>query len=312
MLSPLDSGIVRIHLLAQNGPALLVGAILASADHAVSAEQRITGLRLRLPVGWLAASIDAGGAEDADLILCGETAGPVDAARLVGTGRAPFVVLRSGSGGVWGSFDTGRAECAALFDLLEDGSYLELVDEAPTLVVPQGLELRRLQGALKQSGVRLEEARTTSGHVASLLVLRLLDLPVTLCNSTRESFLSTPEGRRIAIALLEEGLRVADKLGLSLSPLGWSDPRELLRELERETPRLEALRHTPGRRYPAALAAIWGGKDPTPFVPQRAFVKRATEAGVAVDWNRRALGALPRIGRTGFLRGPAELLRLIA
>jgi len=49
-----------------------------------------------------------------------------------------------------------------------------------------------------------------------------------------------------------------------------------------------------------------------PFVPQRAFVKRAAEVGIAVDWNHRVLAVLPRVARSGFLRGPAELLRVIA
>ena len=309
MLSPLDSRIVRIHLLAQSGPALLVGAILASADHVVSADREIPALRLRLPGGWLGASIPAGRPDDVDMLLCAEGGERPDGGPRERKGR---VVLRSGLGGPWGPYEPACVECAVLFDLLEDGSYLELVDEAPTLVVPQGVELRQLQGGLKKRGLRLEEARGTAGHVASLLVLRLLDLPVTLCNCTRERFLSAAEGRRIAAAVLDEGLRVAEKLGFALSPLGWSDPRELVREAQRDAPKLDALRHVPGRRYPAALAALWSGGDPMPFVPQRAFVKRAAEAGIAVDWNRRVLAVLLRVARSGFLRGPAELLRVIA
>jgi hypothetical protein len=296
---------VHVHVRAGSGPAFLVGALLAWTGHDVTAEAEVGALRVRLPDAWFTVRLRSLGSRSAEIVLLGEEGdrSPGEASRAV--------AIRSGADAAWRPGRPG--ECAALFDLVSDGpDFLEVVDQQPGVAAPADSEAARLLGPLRKVGLRIDEVRPPGDGVATLLVWRLLDLPVTLCNSTLEHFLSYDEGRRIAAAVLEEGIRVAERSGQKLARARWGDPAELLGEIRRRPSSFDAGRQAPGRRYPAALQALLRGADAGELVPQRGFLRRAAEAGVAAEWNRRCHDLLQRVSRSGFLPGPPELLRAIA
>ena len=75
------------------------------------------------------------------------------------------------------------------------------------LQVQAGAELGELRGCLKARRIAVQEVEDLSPFRNALQIRELLDLPVALCHSTLANFLSYPEGREIAVSLLEEGLR---------------------------------------------------------------------------------------------------------
>jgi ketopantoate reductase len=203
-----------------------------------------------------------------------------------------------------------ETECVALFRAAMDGDDLEI--GSPWLSLPPARLAGKLFGSARAVGLSTHKHRDTRGVLYSLLLVRLLDLPAALCNTTVEALLSAEEGRRVAGAVIEEGVRVIDKLGIALERLPRQDPLEIVRTIRHRPENLTAARYRPATGYPELLQAIHWGLDTRPMVPQRGLIQCAADLGVAVDWNRRLGAALGRVLRTGFYRGPLDLLRAVA
>jgi hypothetical protein len=138
-------------------------------------------------------------------------------------------------------------------------------------------------------------------------IQKLLDLPVALCHSTPENFLSYPEGREITLSLMEEGLNLYAHLGLPLEKLPLRDPRDLLQRLKRKPGEFDKSRYLPGRAYGAALRYLLDGDAKAACTPHDRIVRMSAGTGIETMWNWRVTQRVNHAIRVGFYRDPVEL-----
>ena len=189
---------------------------------------------------------------------------------------------------------------------------VELVSPRPVFLTDRDPRLKPVGTALRACGIEVVEADSIEPYARSLFLLQLLFLPIALCHSTCEHFLSYPEGREIAASVLGEGLRTMERAGEELRKLPTMDPQELLARLRKGGGAAERGRYAPDRGYNGVLQAILRReKTEVPELNER-LVKRASEAGVEATWNWRLAGKLSRVVQVGFYRDPAELYRALA
>ena len=82
-----------------------------------------------------------------------------------------------------------------------------------------------------------------------------------MCNMTTDLFLSFPEGRQIARAILSEGLEAMSRAGNSLPRLPAMDPRDLLARLEKKPiPSRARARHRTDRSTRCCSRFCVGGR----------------------------------------------------
>jgi hypothetical protein len=141
----------------------------------------------------------------------------------------------------------------------------------------------------------------------ALHIRKLLDLPLALCHSTLGHFLSYPEGREIATAVLEEGIRLYCLKGRTLANLPVDDPQGLLQRLRSKPREFDKGRALPDRAFGAALPPLLQGALKAAREANERIVRLASQTGVDPKWNWALTQKLGRVPRVGFFRDPVEL-----
>jgi len=285
----------------------------ADGNSRLKALKRRKEIRLNLPWGWVRTG--AFRLSSSRLLKAGElgivafrTSEPVrgkaaEAQGAIGGKDRTLLVLNDGLR--TGTPGTAVHRGLCLLDALEwDPGVVELTCTQPRLIVESCTELGELQRCLKARRIAVEDL---SPYRNALQIRDLLDLPVALCHSTLANFLSYPEGREIAVSLLEEGLRLFSHQGLPLSRLPDPDPRELLQRLKRKPQEFDKLRHLPDRGYGAALQSLLRGEAGAAGEPNRRILRRSSQTGIDPGWNWAITQKINRVIRVGFYRDPVEL-----
>ncbi len=212
-----------------------------------------------------------------------------------------------------GILQRGGSLCATLMSVsLSQERDVELATAAPVLVVEAGSAAETLFRGLSDFGVKTLSVKDVVPFINSLFVYQLLFLPVALCNSTMDHFLSFPEGRELAGLLLEEGLRTMERAGRRTARLPLLDPGELLARLRKTKGGAQAGRYAPDRSYPPTLTAILRGRPTESTELNKRVVEMASAAGLELTWNWRIYQKAGRAASIGFYRTPGELLSSLA
>jgi hypothetical protein len=202
--------------------------------------------------------------------------------------------------------------CLVLADpVMLDTACVELPEPGPAIVAPRGSRVAALVEPLRAFGFSLHWTEDIGAYLNSYRLLRLLDLPVAMCNTTRAHFLSYPEGRQIACCLLDEGWKAYRRLGGRLYRLPKGDPVELLRRLSRAPRSFDAARVLPGRAFNPALQCLMRGGALDPKGANRRIVELAAGTGLRLEWNWKISQKLSRVQGAGFFPDPVELLAAI-
>jgi ketopantoate reductase len=191
---------------------------------------------------------------------------------------------------------------------LQDGE-AELTSEEPVLIVEKDSAGRELLAGLSGFGFRVLAVDDALPYSNALFLTQLLFLPVAMCNTTLPRFLSFPEGRKLAEAILSEGLEAMDRLGRPLARLPASDPRELLARIQRKPDSFDRFRQLPDRSYNTVLQSFLRGRPTEAPLLNRKAVELASGAGLHLEWNWRVLQKAGRVVSIGFFDAPADLVK---
>jgi hypothetical protein len=187
----------------------------------------------------------------------------------------------------------------------------ELTSSDAALVVTKGSAAQRILSSLSGYGFAIVPVSDPLPYCDALLVSQLLFLPVAMCGMTASLFLSYPEGRQLAAAMLTEGLEAMARAGRTLARLPLMDPQELLARLQKKPDSFAAARQLPDRSFNTVLQSFLRGRPAEVAGLNRKAVEIASGAGLHLDWNWRVLQKVGRISTLGFYPGPAELLKAI-
>ena len=195
----------------------------------------------------------------------------------------------------------------SLLEALEwDPGVVELSSPQPRLLVESGCELGELQRCLKARRIVLQRVDDLEPYRNSLHIRELLALPVALCHSTLGHFLSYPEGRDIALGLLEEGLQLYSNSALARLPV--ADPQEVLQKLKRrKSLDFDKVRSLPDRAYGPGLQKLLGGEAKAARHPHERILHMSSQTGINPEWNWAVAQKTNRAIRVGFYRDPVEL-----
>jgi ketopantoate reductase len=191
---------------------------------------------------------------------------------------------------------------------LQDGD-VELVTAKPMIVYEEDPALERLFRDLSPFGFQSLAVPDARPALNSLMVMQLLYLPVAMCNTTLDIFLSYPEGRELAAGILGEGCAAMEKAGMPMAALPVMDPRELVTRLEKKPGSLDRDTGQPDRGYNTILQAYLKGRPTEAAQLNRRMVEIASGAGLHLTWNWRILQKVSRVSGLGFYRTPSDLLR---
>jgi hypothetical protein len=196
----------------------------------------------------------------------------------------------------------------SLFEALQwDAGVVELTSPRPWLILQRSPELRELVRSLKAANLAVLEVDELSPYANSLELWHLLSLPLALCHSTPGNFLSYPEGREIAVHVLEEGLRLYSHKELPLARLPVMDPQNLLQRLQKKGQEFEGRRSLPDRAYGNALLSLLRGEEKKAREPNDRLVRMSAQTGIEPRWNWALSRRASRVRRAGFYRDPVEL-----
>jgi len=189
---------------------------------------------------------------------------------------------------------------------------VELTTDEPAIIVERHPVLVEAMQGLASRGIRVVIVDDARPFGNALFLYQLLFLPVAMCNTTLETFLSVPEGRELALRVLQEGFSAADRAGLPVTRLPVQDPWDLASRLEKKPSGFDAERHVPGRGYNSLLQSYLLDRPSEAAQLNRRIVEIASDAGLHLTWNWRLFQKASRIGSVGYFRDPAELLRALA
>jgi ketopantoate reductase len=282
-------------------------------------------VRVVLPDRWVLSEVrragpaDAPASPDAVLVTLGRHHLHVlrrpDFSRLTGGGESPVALFNC---------DPGELErlavapdrlrlCLSLLTAVQlQDSDVELVTEKPVILYESSKSLDRLFRELSGFGFQCTAVADARPHLNSLLVWQLLFLPLAMCNTTLDVFLSFPEGRELAAGLISEGCEAMEKAGMSMAALPAMDPRELLGRLQKKPDSFTPLPERPDRSFNSLLQGLLAGKPTEAPQLNRRIVEIASSAGLHLTWNWRILQKLSRVSGIGFYRTPGDLMRSLA
>ena len=320
----------NIELIGNGAVGALLGGLFSMQGHEVAfrgGKSRPRGatvgtLRILLPAFWLSAAgsrflaAEEETQPDTVIIALGwqhlHALRRLDFQRITRTPRASLIFLNS---------DPAEASrlCAperrASFGLTLmnavklQANEVELATVNPVLIIEKRAGLEGLFADLRTFGFRILAVDDIAPFADSFLLSRLLSVAVAMCNTTIGNFLSFPEGRELAVHMLEEGLLAMERTGRQLARLPLADPKELLGIIIKKPEVFERVRAQPDRCYNSVLQSFLRGKPSEAPLLMRRIVELASEAGVHPTWNWRVLQKCGRIPAVGFYRNPAELLR---
>jgi ketopantoate reductase len=180
------------------------------------------------------------------------------------------------------------------------------------LVHQRSQQLARILSPLSSFGFQVLPVDDVLPYLNSFFVFQLLYLPVALCNTTMREFLSFPQGRELALAILHEGFAAMERTGMPMAPLPVMDARELCTRLEKKPGSFDVDRGAPERAYNSVLQAYLKGKPTEAGLLNRKAVELASSAGLHLAWNWRIFQKAGRVAGMGFYKDPVELLRALA
>jgi ketopantoate reductase len=189
---------------------------------------------------------------------------------------------------------------------------VELASARPVLVTVKDPSLKGVVSALRAAGVEIVETDRIEPWHHSFFLWQMLFLPMAMCHSTYEYFLSFAEGREIAAHVIEEGLQTLERSGAQLRKLPVMDPQELARRPWKGRRQLTNGRFDPDRGYNSLLQALLRGEKTEVGELNERLVKRAAEVGVDASWNWRLARKLSRVVQVGFYRDPPELYQALS
>jgi ketopantoate reductase len=189
---------------------------------------------------------------------------------------------------------------------------VELTTPAPTILFEKSPLLAGLFTQLASFGFSSHAVDDARPYLNSLLLSQLLFLPVAMCNTTLECFLSFPEGRELAHLMLDEGFSAMHRAGLPLAALPAMDPRELSARIEKRPDSFSAAGAIPDRSYNTVLQSMLRGKPAEASQVNRKIVEIASSAGLHLTWNWRILQKSGRVSGVGFFQSPGDLLQSLA
>jgi ketopantoate reductase len=319
---------MRIQIMGPGAVGTLLGGLLSLKGHDISLRGRKAptiqagALRVMLPDRWLLVEgVRRLGPEpsgyDPDLLFITLARHHVhalrrpDFARVMGSGEAPVAAF---------NVDPLEMErlavpperlrlCLSLMCavMLQEND-VELAAAGPTLLYERS---PLLAGVFKQLGgygfklVAVDDARP---YLNSLLIWQLLMLPVAMCNTNLECFLSSAEGRELAHLILDEGFSAMQRAGLPLAALPAMDPHELVARIDRKPGSFDTAAATPDRSYNTVLQCMLRGRPTEAAQVNRKIVEIASSAGLHLTWNWRILQKAGRVSGVGFFQGPGDLL----
>ena len=323
---------MEIAIIGPGSVGTLPGGLLSVSGHQVRLRgkkrpaRQGTTLRLVLPDRWLMAEgvrfegpEDPTGSLEAFLVTMGRHHLHVerrpDFARLIGGGDAPVAFFNC---------DPAEPQRLAVpgerlrFGLtlmnavkLQDGE-VELTTPKSAIIYEKSRPVSRLLQGFASFGFQLLPVEDALPYMSSFLIYQLLFLPVAMCNTTLDCFLSMPEGRELALALMGEGFLAMEKAGLPLATLPLMDPRELAARIEKKPQSFEQAPSVPGRGFNSILQSYLRGRPTEAGQLNRKAVEIASAAGLHLTWNWRILQKASRVASLGFYSGPAELLKALA
>jgi ketopantoate reductase len=326
---------MRVTILGPGSVGTLLGGLLSLKGHQVALKGRRSTpagqapapiLRIVLPDRWLLAEgVRPGGPEDEseppDVVLV--TLGRQhlhavrrpDFARFIGPGDPPVVMFNCDPA------ETDRlavpAERLRLGATLMNAVKLqdadvELATAKPVVLYEPHRTLDRLFRDLSGFGFQAIAVPDARPCLNSLLVWQLLFLPVAMCNTTLDIFLSFPEGRELAAGIIAEGCAAMEKAGMPMAALPLMDPRDLAARLERKPGSFDGGTGRPDRGYNSLLQCYLKGRPTEAAQLNRRIVEIASAVGLHLTWNWRILQKVSRVSGLGFYRTPVDLLRSLA
>ena len=189
---------------------------------------------------------------------------------------------------------------------------VELTTEQPALVVERHPVMLDAMQGMAAHGIRVIPVEDARSFGNSLFLYQLLFLPVAMCNTTLETFLSVPEGRELALRVLQEGFSAAERASLPVSRLPIQDPWDLASRLEKRPAVFDGEKHLPGRAYNSVLQSYLLDRPSEAAQLNRRIVEIASDVGLHLTWNWRLFQKASRVASVGYFRDPAELLRALA
>jgi hypothetical protein len=296
----------------------------AEGEHRLRALRRSKEIRLNLPWGWV--RTDGFRLSSSPLLKTGEVGiaafrgGEAPGGPATGSGRAfggkdrTLLVLdgeeevRDAKGAVVPG--TGVHHGLSLLDAVEwDPGIVEV--SSPQLRLLVEAELGELQRCLKACRVVVQQVEELRPYRNSVHIRDLLALPVALCHSTLRHFLSYPEGREIALCLLEEALQLYSYRNLPLATLPFLDPRDLLQALKRKPREFDKARNAPDRAYGPGLHDLVNAEAKAARKPHERILRMSSQTGIDPKWNWAISQKVSRAGRVGFYRDPVELYKAL-
>jgi hypothetical protein len=313
---------MKIRIIGDAAAAAVLTGMLAAEQHEVTwnPEAEVdprTYIRLNLPWGWVRAQ--GFRISTSSLLKTGEIgvlarrkAGEPNALGSVGRKNGILLVLDcdSGPGEMERRIVPGTTilHGISLLEAMEwEPGIVELSSSQPVLIVEGGGYLGEFLRCLKAGRFLVREVEDLVPYRNALHIRDLLSLPVALCHSTVSHFLSYPEGREIAVCLMEEGLRLYSHKGLPLQKLPDRDPRELLQKLNKKPREFDRFRNRPDRAYGNTLQLLLAGEVKTARDPHDRIVRMSAQTGVDPRWNWAIAQRANHAVRVGFYRDPVEL-----
>jgi ketopantoate reductase len=187
-----------------------------------------------------------------------------------------------------------------------------LAGERPVLVVERRSGAASALRGFRRHGFTVSEVEDAVPYLDALLVHQLLELPAAMCAATIPWFLSFPEGRALAVEVLNEGLKTMDRAGRTLAHLPLGDPRDLVSSISRRPQAFDRARVPPDQSWPSMLQAFLTGRPHEAREITKRVVEMASDAGLSLTWNWRLFQKAGRILSVGFFRDPVELARALA
>jgi len=194
---------------------------------------------------------------------------------------------------------------------LEPGS-IEVATLRPWLVIEKTPLLRELKFCLKGHNISVLEVDELLPYRNSLFLWKLLSLPVAMCHSTLNNFLSYREGREIAVHVLDEGMGVFARKAVELKKLPIMDPQVLLQKLEKKPEEFDRFRDLPDRSFPSALQYVLLGKGSAARRFNDRLIRMSSQTGLDPKWNWSLTRKLSRVLGVGFYRDPVDLYQAIS
>lgn len=189
---------------------------------------------------------------------------------------------------------------------------VEVCSRNPCIVCGKGSPETVFEPDLNRFGIAVHAVEDVRRCHNSLFVSELLFLPVALCNTTLMHFLSFASGRKIARAVLAEGLKTMEKCGKSLARLPVMDPRTLADRIAKNPSGLDASRFLPDRAFPPILQSFTRGVPGEARELNKRIVEMGASAGLELPLNWKLYQKAGRPAGVGYYRNPDELENALA